>query len=114
MRPLAILNCIGKAVLKVAARQIGFGVGEVAVEVIEEVWKEQKADEKQLAVGKVGAQQISVGVGEIAADVAEEAWKDWEKQKAEEERRAELQAGRSCRRSRLWRGRNIAGTWRRW
>src|SRR4051794_10572400 len=53
MRPLAILKCIGKGVLKFAARQVGL---------------------------------------DLAADVAEEAWKEWKKEKADAERRKELDA----------------------
>jgi serine/threonine-protein kinase len=52
MRPLAILKCIGKAVMKAVVGQVGLGVPKLVLDLAEDLWKEwgkQKEEEQRRA-----------------------------------------------------------------
>jgi len=78
MRPLAILKCIGKALVKAIAGQVGFGVPRLAMDLAEDLWKDwgkQKEEEQRRAelqelvamAGKGYRQQVEVVLKEVAA-----------------------------------------------
>ena len=78
MRPLAILNCLGKALVRQLGNAVGFGVaGDVAVGVGEEVWGEWKRDKNEqqrrdelAAIVQMAAQEFRRQVEEVLREVA--------------------------------------------
>jgi hypothetical protein len=78
MRPLAILQCLGKALVRQVGNAVGFGVaGDVAVGVGEEVWGEWKRDkdeqqrrEEVEALVRMAAQEFRRQVEEVVREVA--------------------------------------------
>ena len=78
MRPLAILNCVGKALVRQLGNVVGFGVaGNVVVGVGEEVWDEWKREKNEQqrrdeveAVVRMAAQEFRRQVEEVVREVA--------------------------------------------
>ena len=78
MRPLAILNCLGKALVRQLGNAVGFGVaGAVIVDVGEEVWaewhrvkNEQQRREELEAVVQMAAQEFRRQVEDVVRQVA--------------------------------------------
>ncbi len=78
MRPLSILNCLGKALVRQLGNAVGFGVaGDVAVGVGEEVWGEWKRDKNEqqrrdelAAIVQMAAQEFRRQVEEVVREVA--------------------------------------------
>src|ERR1700688_4701633 len=72
MRPLAFLQCLGKAALKQAANLAGFGLGNVVAEVWNEWSKERDATQRQAelqAVVQMAADQFRQQVEAVVRDV---------------------------------------------